>query len=147
MAVINPYLNFSGNCEEAFNFYKAVFGGEFDDLQRFKETPSEGHVSESEGEKIMHVSLPIGRGTILMGSDRPHGMGQTVQGNNFNISIQTKSAAETSRIFNGLSAGGQVTMPLQETFWGATFGMLTDKFGVQWMVNQEHRPMRESENG
>jgi PhnB protein len=137
MATINPYLNFSGNCEDAFNFYQSVLGGEFTTLMRFKEVPSEGNLPASEGEKIMHVALPIGPGTILMGSDRPEAMGPVTSGNNFHISVQTESEAETTRIFKGLSAGGAVSMPLQETFWGATFGMLTDQFGIQWMVNYD----------
>lgn len=137
MATINPYLNFSGNCEEALNFYKSVFGGEFLDLQRFKDVPAEAQLPAEEGEWVMHVSLPIGKGTVLMGSDSPSSMGKVINGNNYHISIQTDSQAETDRLFNGLSAGGQVTIPLQETFWGARFGMFVDKFGIQWMVNQD----------
>lgn len=137
MATINPYLNFNGNCDEAFNFYKSVFGGEFLDLQRFKDVPAEAQLPADEGEWVINVSLPIGNGTVLMGSDSPSSMGKVINGNNYHISIQTDSQAETDRLFNGLSAGGQVTMPLQETFWGARFGMFVDKFGIQWMVNQD----------
>ena len=137
MATINPYLNFSGKCEEAFNFYKSVFGVEFLGFQRFKEVPSEGNLSADEGEKIMHISLPIGHGTMLMGSDRPSSMGPVTNGDNTYISIQTDNDEETERLYNGLSAGGQVTMPLQQVFWGARFGMFIDKFGIQWMINQE----------
>lgn len=139
MATINPYLNFSDQCEAAFNFYKSVFGGEFSDFQRFKEAPAEGNLPASEGDKLMHVALPIGRDTILMGSDSPSSMGAVRGGNNFHISISTSSEEETNRLYNGLSAGGQITMPLQQTFWGARFGMLIDKFGIQWMVNQENK--------
>ncbi|MCZ7545425.1 MAG: VOC family protein [Anaerolineae bacterium] len=138
MATINPYLNFNGNCEEAFNFYKSVFGGEFLNLQRFKDVPPEFQLPAEEGEWIMHVSLPIGQGTILMGSDGPSSMGKGTPGDNFHISIQTDNDEETDRLFNGLAAGGQVTMPLEQSFWGARFGMLVDKFGVQWMINQEN---------
>ena len=138
MAAINPYLNFSGNCEEAFNFYRSVFGGEFLTLMRFKDVPAEVQMAQSEGEKIMHVSLPIGQGTVLMGSDRPAAMGPTTNGNNYYISISPESEAEATRLFNGLSAGGQVTMPLEKAFWGAYFGMCTDKFGIQWMVNYDY---------
>jgi PhnB protein len=138
MATINPYLNFSGNCEEAFNFYKSVFGGEFLTKMRFKEVPAEYQMAENEGEKIMHVALPIGQGTILMGSDRPSAMGPTTNGNNYSISINTTSEQEAAKLFQGLSAGGQVTMPLEKAFWGAYFGMLTDKFGIQWMVNYDY---------
>ncbi|HLA98756.1 MAG TPA: VOC family protein [Anaerolineales bacterium] len=137
MATINPYLNFNGNCEEAFNFYKSVFGGEFMDIQRFKDVPSEAALPEDEGEMIMHVALPIGDGNFLMGSDQPSSMGKVTRGDNVQISIQTDSDNETDRLFSRLAAGGQVTMALQETFWGARFGMLVDKFGIHWMVNQD----------
>jgi len=138
MAAINPYLNFDGNCEKAFNFYKSVFGGEFLTLMRFKDVPPEVHFPESEGEKIMHVALPIGQGTVLMGSDTPAAMGPTTTGNNVYISINAESEAEAAKLFKGLSAGGQVTMPLEKAFWGAYFGMFTDKFGIQWMVNYDY---------
>lgn len=138
MVSINPYLNFSGNCEEAFEFYKSVFGGEFLSVMRFKDVPDEMAFPEREAEKIMHMSLPIGAGTILMGSDRPAEMGPTTTGNNYYISIDTQSEAEATKLFNGLSAGGQVEMPLEEAFWGSLFGMFTDKFGIQWMVSYEH---------
>jgi PhnB protein len=137
MAVINPYLNFNGNCEEAFNFYKSVFGGEFTSIQRFKDVPSENPLPEAEGDWVMHVELPIGKGTVLMGSDSPSTMGKIVNGNNYHISIQSDNTEETDRLFAGLSAGGQVSMPLQETFWGARFAMFVDKFGIQWMINQD----------
>lgn len=140
MATINPYLNFNGNCESAFRFYRSVFGGEYADFQRFREVPAEGQLPEDEGDRIMHVSLPIGRGGVLMGSDRPSSMSGTTNGDNFYISIQTESDEETDRLFNGLAAGGQVTMPLHKAFWGARFGMLKDKFGIQWMVNYDNRP-------
>jgi PhnB protein len=145
MATINPYLNFSGNCEEAFKFYQSVFGGEFTAFMRFKETPSEAGLSASEGDKIMHVALPIGHGTVLMGSDRPEAMGPAAGGNNFYISIQPESEAEAAKIFKGLTAGGQVMMPLGRVFWGATFGMLTDKFGFQWMVNYDDPQQNQGE--
>lgn len=138
MATINPYLNFNGKCEEAFKFYKSVFGGEFTTFQRFKEVPSEGHLPSSEGEWIMHVALPIGDCTVLMGSDSPSTMDRIAGENNFHISIQTDTDEETNRVFNGLLAGGTVTQPLEKAFWGARFGMLVDKFGIQWMVNQEN---------
>ena len=143
MKAINPYLNFNGNCEEAFNFYKSVFGGEFAMLMRFKDIPAgemdpEHELPDSEGQKIMHVSLPVGQSTILMGSDVPSVMGTVQNGSNFAIAISTDSEAETDEIFNGLSAGGQVTMPLDKVFWGSYFGMLTDKFGIQWMVSYDY---------
>jgi PhnB protein len=136
MLKINPYLNFAGNTEDAFKFYKSVFGGEFAMLQRFKDTPEAGRVPEKEKEMIMHVSLPVGNGTTLMGTDALESMGHTLQvGNNIQLSIETESKNEVDKIFKGLSAGGKVTMPLADTFWGAYFGMVTDKFGVQWMVS------------
>ena len=139
MATINPYLNFPGNTEEAFNFYKSVFGGEFTVLQRFKETPVAEQMPANEQDKIMHIALPIGNGNTLMGTDTLESMEQTLtQGNNLSIAIQVESEAEADKLFNGLSAGGQVTMPLEKVFWGAYFGMCTDKFGVQWMVNYNY---------
>ena len=137
MATINPYLNFLGNTEEAFNFYRSVFGGEFEVVMRYKDLPDAGiNISAEDSEKLMHISLPIGNNNILMGTDALGSMGQQLNvGNNFVLSMNTSSEAETEKIFNGLSAGGQVTMPLQHTFWSPYFGMLTDKFGIQWMVN------------
>jgi len=138
MAAINPYLTFNGNCEEAFNFYKSVFGGEFPYLGRYKEMPPiDGKtVPASEGEKIMHVSLPISKETILMGSDSSDAFGHaTVMGNNFSISVSTDNNAEADKLFKGLSAGGKQVMPMNQTFWGSYFGMLTDKFGINWMVS------------
>ena len=132
MKAINPYLNFSDNCEAAFEFYKSIFGGEFLTVMRFKDVPAEVmEVPASEAEKIMHMALPIGQGTILMGSDVPEAMGAVTSGDNFAISLSADSEAEATALFNKLSAGGQVTMPLDKAFWGDYFGMLTDKFGVQ----------------
>ncbi len=136
MVTLNPYLNFNGKTEEAFNFYKSVFGGEFTTFQRFKDTPQAGKMSKEDGEKMMHVALPIGRGNVLMATDALESMGQKLtEGNNFYISLQTESREETERLFNGLSAGGKIEMPLADAFWGAYFGMFKDKFGIQWMVN------------
>jgi len=143
---INPYLTFNGNCEEAFMFYKSVFGGHFGYMGRFKEMPPmEGHppMPASEGEKIMHVSLPISKETILMGSDSSEAFGHaTVVGNNFSISISAASQAEADKLFHGLSAGGKVTMPIAKTFWGSYFGMLIDKFDIQWQVSFDATPMK-----
>ncbi len=138
MAAINPYLVFNGNCEEAFLFYKSVFGGEFPYIGKFKDMPpAEGNpvLSEADGNKIMHVSLPIGDGSVLMGSDSNSASGVVTFGQNISISINTKSKEEADKLFNGLSAGGTVTMPMSQTFWGAYFGMFADKFGISWMVN------------
>ncbi len=139
MATTNTYLNFNGNCEEAFNFYKSVFGVEFNYIGRFGEMPeSEDYkVPESDKGKIMHVSLPIGT-SILMGSDVGGDWAPTyVQGNNFSVSITPESKEEADKLFEGLSTGGQVTMPMADTFWGAYFGMFIDKFGINWMINLE----------
>lgn len=139
MATINPYLTFDGNTEEAFNFYRSVFGGEFmGEISRFKDMPGSENLSPQDGGKVMHVALLIGKGTTLMASDAIESMGQPLKvGNNFTISILPETEEEAHRLFNGLSAGGQVTMPLEKVFWSALFGMFTDKFGVQWMVNYE----------
>ncbi|MGV3642432.1 MAG: VOC family protein [Adhaeribacter sp.] len=138
MASLNPYLNFKGNTEEAFNFYKSVFGGEFLTLQRFKDTPDGDKIAEADREKIMHVALPIG-GNILMATDALESMGQHLQvGTNISLSVDAASVAEAEKIFQALSAGGKVEMPLEKAFWGALFGMLTDRFGIQWMVNYDY---------
>jgi PhnB protein len=143
MATTNTYLNFNGNCEEAFLHYKSVFGGEFNYLGRFGEMPdSENYkVPESDKNKVMHVSLPIGS-SILMGSDCGAEWAPSFnQGNNFSISITASSREEADRIFNDLAKEGKVTMPMNQTFWGDYFGMLTDKFGVNWMMSfNEHHP-------
>ena len=136
MTAVNPYLNFMGNTEEAFTFYKSVFGGEFSALQRFKDTPEAEKVSAADREKIMHISLPIGKGVTLMATDALESMGQKLEvGNNFSLSIDAESRAEADRLFDGLSKGGKVEMPMQKTFWGSYFGMIEDKFGIQWMVS------------
>lgn len=136
MITINPYLNFPGNTEEAFNFYKSVFGGEFVGLTRFKDTQDGSKLNDDEKEKLMHVSLPIGKGNILMATDALESMGHPLkEGNNFSLSIETESRGEADKIFSKLSAGGTVTMPQSDTFWGSYFGMITDKYGIQWMVS------------
>lgn len=139
MATTNTYLNFNGNCEEAFNFYKSVFGGEFTYIGRFGEMPpsEEFPVSEADKNKVMHVSLPTGS-SVLMGSDNGEQYESSfVNGNNFSVSINADSKEEADKLYNGLSAGGQATMPMSDTFWGAYFGMFTDKFGINWMVNYD----------
>ncbi|ETZ24642.1 VOC family protein [Pedobacter sp. V48] len=137
MATTNTYLNFNGDCQAAFNFYKSVFGGEFTYIGRFGEMPEteEYKVPQADKSKVMHVSLPIGN-SILMGSDCGGEWAPSfVQGNNFAVSISANSKDEADRIFNGLSVEGKITMPLANTFWGDYFGMLTDKFGVNWMMS------------
>ena len=141
MATLSPYLNFNGNCEEAFNFYKSVFGGEFPYIGRFNEMPpAEGGkpMTEEEGNKIMHVSLPIGKDSVIMGSDAGGEWAGKIQpGDNVQLSLNAESTEEADKWFNGLAAGGQVKMPMADTFWGAYFGMLTDKFGINWMLNYD----------
>jgi PhnB protein len=141
MTTVNIYITFDGNCEEAFTFYKSVFGGEFQYVGRFKDMPpQEGMppIPEEAGNKIMHISLPVSKETILMGCDTAGGdWFKLVKGNNFAVSIATGSRDEADRLFNGLSAGGQVSMPMSKTFWGSYFGMFTDKFGINWMVGFE----------
>ncbi|MDR0229166.1 MAG: VOC family protein [Flavobacteriaceae bacterium] len=137
MATTNTYLTFDGNCEEAFNFYKSVFGGEFMYIGRFGEIPStpEFTIPEEDKNKIMHVSLPIGQ-SILMGSDTSCGNpNPVIQGNNFSVSVATDTQEEADDLFAKLAIGGTVIMPIEDMFWGDYFGMILDKFGIQWMVN------------
>jgi len=138
MPALNPYLNFNGNTEEVFNFYKSVFGGEFATVMRFKDTPSEHPMPETEGNKIMHIALPIGKGNMLMGSDVPPSYPQATHGSGFYISITADSEEEAKKLFDGLSKGGNVVMPLSKAFWGALFSMFSDKFGIQWMVSYDY---------
>jgi PhnB protein len=136
MKNLNPYLNFKGNTEEAFHFYKSVFGGEFTVLQRFKDTPEAKKIPVHEQDKIMHIALPIGKGALLMATDALESMGQQLTcGDNFHLSVNTESEKETQVLFSALSSGGKVTVPLDKMFWGAYFGMCTDRFGIQWMVS------------
>ncbi|MFV0590416.1 MAG: VOC family protein [Draconibacterium sp.] len=138
MAKINVYLLFNGDCEEAFNFYRSAFGGEFQMISRFKDMPQvEGQpAADSElSERIMHISLPVSNETVLMGSDGDGDWSaQHKVGNNFSVSVSAESKKEADRLFNALSAGGLVTLAMQKTFWGEYFGMLIDKFEVGWMV-------------
>ena len=139
MAELNVYLTFDGDCEAAFNFYHSVFGGQIPHIGRFGEMPpQEGMppLSDEVKNRIMHVSLPISKETVLMGSDTMPGMPFT-KGNNFSLSVNAHSREEAEKLFNALSEGGTVTMPLADTFWGAYFGMWTDKFGINWMVNYD----------
>jgi PhnB protein len=140
MATINPYLNFNGNTEEAFNFYKSVFGGEFAAVMRFGETKGcdQMPISEADKDKIMHIALPIGNGNILMATDTLESMGQKLTaGENFSISVSADSKDEADKLFGGLSEGGTVDMPMADAFWGSYFGMAKDKFGVRWMVSYD----------
>lgn len=136
MALINPHLNYNGNAEEAFTFYKSVFGGEFSKLVRLKElaTP-EFPIDEKDADKIMHIALPIGKNT-LMANDVPSILGKVDENENRSkIAISAESREEADKLFNGLSAGGTVEMPIQDSPWGTYFGMFRDKFGIEWMVD------------
>lgn len=135
MPSVNPYLAFDGNCEEAFEFYRSVFGGEFSDLSRFSDAPSASPGSAEDATRIMHVSLPLADDQVLMGSDRPVEMEPGTFGDSVAVSIAPDDGEEGRRIFESLSGGGQVTMPYERQFWGADFGMCTDKYGIHWMVN------------
>ena len=136
MALINPYINFNGNAEEAFTFYKSVFGGEFTMIVRLKDMSSpEFPVAENDANKIMHIGLPIGN-NILMGNDVPEFMGKVNENENRSkISISAESKEEADKLFNGLSAGGQIELPISESPWGSYFGMFRDKYGIEWMVD------------
>jgi len=138
MTQINPYLNFNGNTEEAFNLYKEVFGGEFEMIMRFADTPGCENMPEVEKNMIMHVALKIGD-NFLMGTDIPASMEQATFGTNSSISVSVESRAEADRIYNTLSQDGKVNMPMADMFWGAYYGMLTDRFGVQWMVSYDEK--------
>ncbi len=136
MATMNPYINLPGTTEEAFNFYKEAFGGEFSAIQRFGETPVADKLASEEKNKLMHIALPIGKGNVLMGTDALESMGHKLTfGNNYNISIEAESKEEAKKLFDKLSVGGKVETPIHDEFWGAYFGMFADKFGVRWMIN------------
>jgi len=143
MAIANIYLNFNGNCEEAFLFYKSVLGGEFSYLGRYKEMPPQEGMPPlpKEAENlIMHISLPLSKETSLMGSDI-YGEWTPVfiEGNNFSICLSPNSKDEAKRLFNGLSKGGKIIMPLADTFWGDYYGMFVDKFGINWMISYNEK--------
>lgn len=144
MMQANIYLNFNGTCEAAFNHYKAVLGGEFRMISRFNEMPPQDgqpELSEKEGNKIMHVALPIGTHSVIMGSDV--GGPWTAlykEGSNFQISLHLDSKERADAIYAGLAQGGRHNMPMADTFWGAYFGMLTDAFGIQWIINVDAMP-------
>mgnify|MGYP001813004519 CR=1 FL=1 len=143
MAIVNVYLTFDGDCEEAFELYRSVFGGEFAMKSHFSEMPPDPDhpIDDGHKDRIMHVTLPIGGETVLMGSDTMPGMSpQLKQGNNFSISVATESREEADRMFAALAEGGTVTMPQADTFWNSYFGMCRDRFGVQWMVDYTEAP-------
>ena len=136
MALINPHINFNGNAEEAFNFYKSVFGGEFALIVRFKDMPNpEFPIAENEANKIMHIALPIGQ-NVLMANDVPERMGRVNENENRSkISVSAQSREEAGKLFNGLSVGGSIEMPIADSPWGSYFGMFRDKYGIEWIVD------------
>lgn len=136
MALINVHLNYNGNAEEAFTFYKSVFGGEFSKITRFKDLASpEFPIDEKEENKIMHIALPIGN-NVLMANDVPAILGTTNENENRSkIAVSAQSREEADKLFNGLSAGGTVEMPIQDSPWGSYFGMFRDKYGIEWMID------------
>jgi len=138
MPKINPYINFNGNAEEAFTFYKSVFGGEFEKLIRFKDMPMPGfEIPEAEANKIMHIAFPIGT-NVLMGNDVPEFMGKVNENENRSkIAVSTASKEEADKIYNGLSDGGQIEMPIADSPWGSYFAMFRDKYGIEWTVEYD----------
>ena len=136
MQAFNPYLHFMGNTEEAMRFYKTVFGGEFILFHRFKDVPGGEKMAAEDQEKIIHISLAINKDITIMATDALASMGQQLTaGNNFHIHMQADSEAEADKIFNALSTGGKIDMPMNKTFFGAYFGMCQDRFGIYWMIN------------
>lgn len=129
---MHAYLNFKGECEAAFKFYEQALGGKIEAVFRFGDTPAAEHAPAGWGDKVMHASITVA-GTVLMGSDAPPGQYEAPKGTS--LSLNTSDVAEAERVFGQLAEGGAVTMPLQETFWAARFGMLTDRFGIPWMIN------------
>jgi len=139
MISTNSYFNFLGNAEEAMNFYKTIFGGEFTGFQRFNDMPGCERLPPGEQTKMMHIALTTPKGQVFMATDALESMDHKLSfGNNSYTMLNTESEAETERLYNGLSAGGKIESPLNKTFWGAYFGMFRDKFGVQWMVNYNY---------
>lgn len=136
MKAFNPYLNFNGNTEEAFNFYKSVFGGEFAMVMRFRDVEGNDNIPEEIKDKIMHIALPVGNGTMLMATDSIESLGQKlVPGNNHYFMLSAESKEEAEMLFLKLSVNGTIEMELQDTFWGDYYGSFTDQFGIQWMIN------------
>lgn len=143
MFALIPYLIFDGKAEEAFLHYKAIFGGEFAMVSKFKDSPEGDQLTEEEQNRIMHITYPLKNGFSLMASDSLPSKGQCVTpGINVQLSVNAESEEDATRIFEGLSEGGTVDMPLQKTFWGAYFGMCADKFGIRWMVNYDYEPTK-----
>jgi PhnB protein len=141
MPKINPYIHFNGNAEEAFYFYKSVYGGEFTAIARYKDFANlDNQVSEKEANKLAHIALPIGPDSMLMGSDVPEFMGRLNEAENRSkIYVTTDSKAEADRVYQALSAGGKIEMPIGDSPWGTYFGMFRDTYGIEWMIDFDPR--------
>lgn len=140
MRSLNPYLTFNGNCEQAFVYYRSVFGGEFTLVQKFKDMPVQAGlppIDAAAAERIMHIALPIGAGSVLMGSDTLPGQPEPPSGSAVALSFVPASEEEARRVFADLAEGGHISMPLEKAFWGALFGMVIDRFGMCWMINYQ----------
>lgn len=136
MKAVNPYLNFNGNTEEVFDFYKSVFGGEFAMVMRYGEVQEGSEMPSGAEDKIMHIALPLQNGSVLMGTDVLESMGHSLkEGNNYFICLSLDNKEEGDELFAALAAGGKIDIPYQKQFWGAFHGQLTDKFGIQWMLD------------
>ncbi|WP_126974391.1 VOC family protein [Gynurincola endophyticus] len=135
MSTVNPYIYFNGNCEEAFNFYKSVFQKEFAYLGRYKDVPqNDRQLFQESDEKIMHVTLPVSKETAIMGSDNREAYKELLKYSNFSLIIHADSKEEADRVFNEMSEGGQIKMPMNQTFWGSYYGICIDKFGIMWKI-------------
>jgi PhnB protein len=139
MTKVNPYLSFNGTAEEAFNFYKSVFGGEFETVMRWGDNPQCENMSDTDKNKIMHIAIKVGDSVIMASDFVAMGDEQFTPGNNYTVAVSPDSREEADRLFAGLSAGGQVVMPMTDMFWGGYFGAFNDKFGVKWLINQDTR--------
>ncbi len=140
MATVSPYLNFQGTCEDAFNFYRSVFGGDFmNGIMRFSSMPE--HCKPGDENLVMHVALTIPGGNVIMGSDFPDSFGEFKRGNDFSMAISAQSEAEARKLFDALGADGKVDMPLDKAPWGALFGQLKDKYGITWAINYQYEPI------
>ncbi len=140
MKTIHPYLVFNGNAEEAFTFYQSVFGGEFQSIERFRNIPGMENIPPELKDKIMHIALPIDNGILLMASDTFEALGnKLIVGNNFNIYVELDSKEEADKLYDKLSVGGKIEMPIADTFWGAYYGAFADQFGVKWMISHTYK--------
>lgn len=138
MITVNPYLYFNGNCEEAFNFYKSVFEAEFQYMGRYKDVPqTDRHIFQQQDNKIMHVSLPLSKETVLMGADNAEAHKEMMSYTNFSLSINTDKKEEADKLFKRLSEGGIIRLPMNQTFWGSYYGIVNDRFGINWKISFE----------